>query len=104
MTGIHTVTVTNRFGNTISTPVVYVKAVGSGKAEVHVETNYHMDVGYDYPATYTTPSKKTKGRYKVSSSEFTERETYIYKARLCAKDSRGGDRWKFGAHGQHFAR
>jgi len=42
MAATHTVIVTNQFGVTISAPIVYVKDLGGGRAEVHVETNYHM--------------------------------------------------------------
>jgi len=75
----HTVTLVNRFGNPITAPVVYVKALGDGRADVHVETNFYIEAGYANPATYTVPGNATKGTYTVSGSEFTERQTYIYK-------------------------
>jgi hypothetical protein len=66
----HTVTVTNRYGNTITAPVVYVKDLGGGRAEVHVETNFYLEEGYDHKATYTVRGKQVQGRYVVSSKEF----------------------------------
>jgi hypothetical protein len=75
--------VINRFGNTITAKVVHVKDLGNGQAEVHVETNYYIEIGYGYPATYTTPGHEAKGHYTVTTplkdSKFTERQTYIYK-------------------------
>jgi hypothetical protein len=56
----HRIIIVNRFGNTITAPVVYIKDLSSGKAEVHIETNYHVEAGHDYPATYATPSKEAK--------------------------------------------
>jgi hypothetical protein len=74
----HTVSVLNRFGITITAPVVYVKDLGAGKAEVHVETNFHIEIGQVRPATYATPGREAKGTFVANSNEFTERLTYIY--------------------------
>jgi hypothetical protein len=74
----HTVTVLNRYGNTITAPVVHVKDLGGGRADVHIETNYHIAELYDYPATYSTPSREAKGYYHVSAKVFTAEQTYIY--------------------------
>jgi hypothetical protein len=57
----HHVTVTNRFGNTITAPVVYVKDLGEGRAEVHIETNYPIEMDYNYPAVYTVRDKQGCG-------------------------------------------
>jgi hypothetical protein len=51
----HRLSIINRFGNTITAPVVRVKALGNGMAEVDVETNYHVEAGRDHLATYITP-------------------------------------------------
>ncbi len=56
----HRVSILNRFGNTITAPVVHVKDLGSGKAEVRVETTYHIEDGYDLPATYTVAGKEAR--------------------------------------------
>ena len=74
----HTVTITNRFANIITAPVVYVQDMGSGKAEVRIESNFFIDIGYDYPATYSTGSHEAKGHYRVSAKSFTATQTYIY--------------------------
>jgi hypothetical protein len=74
----HRVSILNRFGNTITAPVVYVKDLGSGKAEVRVETTYHIEDSYDLPATYTVPGKEARGHYRVSAKVFTAAQTYIY--------------------------
>ena len=75
----HTVTLINRFGNSITATVVYLNPLGAGKADVHVETNFYIELGYEHVATYTTPSNEARGRYKAHSKAFTERLTYIYK-------------------------
>jgi hypothetical protein len=79
----------NRFGNPITAPVVYLKALGSGKAELHIETNYYVELGHDHPAIYYTPSREAKGRYKVEAKDFTERQTYIYRGVFERKMWRG---------------
>ncbi len=58
----HTVVLINRFGNTITAPVVHVKTLGDGRAEVHIETSFHIESGTDYPATYNVPGKQASGR------------------------------------------
>ena len=75
----HTLTLLNRFNNFITAPVVRVKDLGNGIAEVDVETNYHIEVGHEHPATYATPSREAWGMYVASGREFTERMTYVYK-------------------------
>lgn len=74
----HTVAMTNRFGKTFTVPVVHVKDLGGGKAEVNVETNYYIEAGHSQPATYATPKSEAKGAYRVSGKTFTVRMTYIY--------------------------
>ena len=79
----HTVTIINRYGNTITAPVVYVKPLGNGLAEVNLETAYYIESGHRYSATYATPGHEAKGHYTVTTplkdSKFTERQTYIYR-------------------------
>ena len=75
----HHIIVLNRFGNFITAPVVSVKDLGNGVAEIDVETNFYIEAGHDHPATYSTLSHEAKGRYKAYSKEFTEQLTYIYK-------------------------
>jgi hypothetical protein len=79
----HTVALKNRFGNAITAPVVFIKDLGDGRAEVHLESNFYIEAGHAHPAIYATPGHEAKGRYKVTTplkeSEFTERQTYIYK-------------------------
>lgn len=74
----HRVIINNRFGNTITAPVVHVKDLGSGKAEVRVETTYHIEDGYDLSATYAVPGKEARGHYRVSAKVFTADSSYIY--------------------------
>lgn len=79
----HQVAITNRYGNVITAPVVYVKDLGEGRADVHIETNYYIEIGYTNPATYTVPGNEARPggtrRYTVNSNEFTERMNYIYR-------------------------
>jgi len=75
----HRVTITNRANNRISAPVVLVEALGEGRATVHIETNYHIEAGFDHPATYATGSHEAKGTYRVSAKTFTPALTYIYR-------------------------
>jgi hypothetical protein len=69
----HFVTVINRFCNNHYGPVVRVKDVGNGVVEVDVETDFHIEIGHDHPATYSVPGHEAKGRYTVDSKQFTER-------------------------------
>jgi hypothetical protein len=82
----HTVTVLNRFGVTITGPVTYVKPLDEGLVEVHVESNFYIEIGQPHLATYATPSQETKGTFVATNSEFTERQTYIYKGEFRRAD------------------
>jgi hypothetical protein len=75
----HRISILNRFGNVINASVVRAKDLGNGVAEVDVETNFYIELAHDHPATYATPSSEAKGRYRMHGSEFTERQTYVYK-------------------------
>jgi hypothetical protein len=82
-------TVTNRYGNTIIAPVVYAKDLGGGRAEVHIETNYHIEEGYDHPAVYTVRGNQAQGRYVATAREFSARQSYIYQGEF-TRQRRGG--------------
>jgi len=74
----HTVSITNRYGNIITAPVVHIKDLGEGRADVHIETGFHIEDGHDFPATYSVPSNEAKGTYRVSAKVFTPTLTHVY--------------------------
>lgn len=74
----HTVTVLNRYGNKVTTSVIHVKDLGSGKAECNIETNFHLEESYDFPATYSTGSREAKGVYRISAKTWTPSQNFIY--------------------------
>lgn len=72
-------TITNRFGNDITGSVVHVNALGEGKADVHIETAYHIEAGINNPARYNMPSYNAPGHYWVDRDEWTDQQTYVYR-------------------------
>lgn len=70
--------VCNRFGNSITAPVVHVNPLGNGLAEVHIESDFYIEAGHAHPATYATPGHEAKGTYRISGKTFTESMTHFY--------------------------
>lgn len=74
----HTVTVLNRYGVTVRASVVQVKDLGGGRAECNIETNFHLEDSYDFPATYSAGSREAKGVYGINAKTWTASQTFIY--------------------------
>lgn len=74
----HRVVIHTRFGTTINAPVVLVEKLSDGRAHVRVETNYHIEDGFDHPAVYAADSNEAQGAYRVSAKVFTPSLSYVY--------------------------